>query len=249
MNRNYEALQQVGKGQELSPPPLQEQDSVARPTNIERNGWVLEGLEKEEVTKLVQRVFLQPGPEVSRAVVFSSSENGAGCSWITARVAKVLSALVPGSVCVVDANLRSPDLQKQFGAANHRGLADALQHPGPIRDFTQQLGVNLWLMSADSGKSNGHTTLIPDRICARMAELRKEFDYVVIDSPPLNLYGDATVVARGCDGVVLILKANVSRRETVRKVLQDLSAANVRVLGTVLNQRTFPLPQAIYSKL
>jgi Mrp family chromosome partitioning ATPase len=46
-----------------------------------------------------------------------------------------------------------------------------------------------------------------------------------------------------------MLKANSSRREIARKAVQDLQAANVRVLGAVLNQRTFPIPEALYKKL
>jgi len=49
--------------------------------------------------------------------------------------------------------------------------------------------------------------------------------------------------------VVLVLKANSSRREAARKAVQDLQNAGARILGAILNQRTFPIPQAIYTKL
>jgi len=137
----------------------------------------------------------------------------------------------------------------QFGVEYHRGLTDAVKQSGRVRDFTRPVGANLWLMTSGSNESNGQTVLASDQMSARMIELRTEFDYVMIDSPALNLYSDAIALARACDGLVVILKANFSRRETVRKALRDLSAANVRVLGAVLNQRTFPLPEAIYSRL
>ena len=249
MSRNYELLQQAGKERELFQPDLEVRDSTTETFSIERNDLGLEGLEREEVTKLVQRVFLLPGRDVSRVVMFSSAEKGVGCTWVTANAAMVLASLVPGSVCVIDANLRSPDLHTQFGFGNNLGLAGAVRQAGPVRDFTQRLGANLWLMSSGSDDSSSQTILSSDRMSARIAELRNEFDYVLVDSPALNLYSDAVVLARHCDGLVLVLKANSSRRETVQKALKDLSAANVRVLGAVLNQRTFPLPEAIYKRL
>jgi Mrp family chromosome partitioning ATPase len=51
------------------------------------------------------------------------------------------------------------------------------------------------------------------------------------------------------DGLVLVLKANSTRRDSTREITQQLQAANIRMLGAVLNQRTFPIPEGIYSKL
>ncbi len=82
-----------------------------------------------------------------------------------------------------------------------------------------------------------------------MAELRSHFDYVLVDAPPLSASNDAIALGAASDGVVIVLKAHASRRETARKAVEDLKAANVRVLGAVLNQRTFPVPDGLYSKL
>jgi Mrp family chromosome partitioning ATPase len=65
----------------------------------------------------------------------------------------------------------------------------------------------------------------------------------------LNAFNDAIVLGGQTDGVVLMLKANSSRRESARKAVQELHAANVRTLGAVLNQRTFPIPERLYKRL
>jgi Mrp family chromosome partitioning ATPase len=107
----------------------------------------MEDGQRDEIFKLVQRVFLMPGDK-SRVVVVSGMESGNGCSWICARMAEVLAAQTSGSVCVVDANLRSPGLHREFGVANHYGLTDALQGTDPIRRFVTSLSrPNLWLLS------------------------------------------------------------------------------------------------------
>src|SRR5207245_2543205 len=104
-------------------------------------------LTREETIKFIQRVFLKPGSDAPQTVVFSGVEHGNGGSWICARAAETLAAQVKGSVCVVDANLRAPTLHQYFGRDNLTGLADAILHPGPVRNYIQQLqGGNLWLV-------------------------------------------------------------------------------------------------------
>jgi Mrp family chromosome partitioning ATPase len=83
----------------------------------------------------------------------------------------------------------------------------------------------------------------------RLLELGETFDYVLIDAAALNACNDAVVLGGLSDGVVLTLKANSSRRETARKAVQQLQTANVRTLGAVLNERTFPIPEALYKRL
>ena len=202
---------------------------------------------KQEIVKLVQRLFLSP--QGARRVVFSGSESGCGCSWMLARVAEELASQGRGTVCLVDCNLRSPGLHQQFGMQNHHGLSDALMGPGPIREYVNRLSHNLWLVSCGGSPESGTSMLGSERMRARMSELRMTFDYVLIDAAPLSSCNDAIVLGALNDGVVLTLKANASRRETARNALHELQTANVRVLGAVLNQRTFPIPESLYKKL
>jgi Mrp family chromosome partitioning ATPase len=202
---------------------------------------------RDEISKLVQKLFL--GAQAPRRVVFAGTEPGSGSSWTCARVAEALAQQGRGSVCVVDCNLRTPGLHQQFGSENHHGLSDALAGFGPIREFAHRWSRNLWLLSCGSSAEAGLAMLGSERMRSRLAELRSAFDYVLIDAPALNSCNDAILLGGLSDGVVLLLKANSSRRETARKAVQDLHGANVRVLGAVLNQRTFPIPEALYKKL
>jgi capsular exopolysaccharide synthesis family protein len=202
---------------------------------------------RDEISKLVQNLFL--GPQGARRVVFSGTESGSGCSFTCAHAAEALAPQGPGKVCVVDCNLRSPGLHEQFGVENHHGLSDALSGTGPIREYLHRMSKNLWLLSCGSAPESAHTMLGSDRMRSRMAELRATFEYVLIDAAPLNASNDAVILGGLSDGVVIMLKANSSRRETARKAVQELQAANVRTLGAVLNQRTFPIPETLYKRL
>lgn len=89
----------------------------------------------------------------------------------------------------------------------------------------------------------------PDLVRSRIAELREHFGYVLICAPPVNLSPDAILFGQFADGVVLVVKANSTRRATAVKVKESFEASNVRLLGAVLNDRTFPIPEALYRRL
>jgi protein-tyrosine kinase len=258
MSRNFELMQNLGRERDMFEAPLETNPSIGEPVMTASTGPVelqplqlkMDDPQRDEMFKLVQRVFLMPGDGKGRLVVVSGMEAGNGCSWICARMAEVLASQVSGSVCVVDANLRSPGLHREFGVSNHYGLTDALQVAQPIRKFVTSLSrPNLWLLSCGAEVEAMQSMLGSDKMRALLPELQREFDYVLIDAPPMEAGDDSIVLGRAAEGVVLVLKAHSSRRETARKAVRDLEHANVRVLGAVLNRRTFPVPESIYRKL
>lgn len=259
MSRNFELMQNLGKEREMfeaaAPAPAMVAEEAAAkfataPVELQPLQLKMEDAQRDEMFKLVQRVFLMPGAARGRAVVVAGLESGNGASWISARMAEVLASQVSGSVCVVDANLRAPGLHKEFGVPNHYGLTDALQVSDPIRRFVTSLSrPNLWLLSCGAELDGMHNMLGSDRMRAILPELQREFDYVLIDAPPLETSDDSLMLGRCAEGIVLVLRAHCSRRETARKAVRDLEHASVRVLGAVLNRRTFPVPEAIYRKL
>jgi capsular exopolysaccharide synthesis family protein len=205
---------------------------------------------QEECLRLVRRIFLGQSPDTGRVIVFASVDRGDGCSRICAESAHTLAANVAGSVCLVEGNFRTSSLANFFGVSNHRGLADCLVGNGSIRSFTVQLQlVNLWLLSAGALMPESPSLLNSDSLKVRLQELRKEFDYILIDAPALNLYSDAVTLGRNADGVVVVLQAESTRRESALKGLASLRDANVEVLGAVLNRRTFPIPEFVYRRL
>lgn len=224
--------------------------SRAVPTNGRRAGLDLEAMAHGEAIKLVQRVFLLPGADAPRMVLFCGVGRGDGSSWVCLRASETLASQVKASVCVVDANLHAPFVHEYFRSNRSKGLAEAVLGSGPIRNYAHLLnGSNLWVITCGSRTADPHTLLTSDRLQPRLAELRAVFDYVLIDAPPVNLYADATLLGRLADGVVLVVQANSTRREAVRKAKECLESAKLRVLGAVLNKRTFPIPESWYRKL
>lgn len=246
MSRNFELLRRAEKEQELLGSPL----AVTPVSPDGRRPQPKNGvLAREEEVKLVQRLFLS-SPEAPRAVVFCGVEPGYGPAQICARVSEVLAAQVAGSVCAVDANFHVPHLHELFGVESRQGLADAVLDASPVENFVQQTGrSNLWLMPCGSQALDPRALLRPDRLQSCLADLRAQFDYILISTAPAHLSGDAIAIGQFSDGVVLVLEANSSRRDVAQTAKLGLEATSVKLLGAVLNNRTFPIPEAIYRKL
>jgi Mrp family chromosome partitioning ATPase len=244
MSKNFKVMQQ------LAYDPTQhaevEIDSPG-PAHRERHS---SGLWADEALRLAQQVFLLPAQPPPRVVVLAGIDHGNGCSRICAALAETLARNAPGPVCLVEANFRSPSLAQLFGTTNQRGLADALTWEGAIQSFAKPVGVdNLWLLSCGKLSFDSPVLLSSEAIKTRLAELRSKFHFVIIDAPPLTRYAEGIALGQLADGLVLVLEAEATRRETAQEVVANLRSSQVPILGAVLNKRTFPIPQKIYNKL
>jgi Mrp family chromosome partitioning ATPase len=240
-----------------SPSPWLESIKSAA-TRWERKEWGrskhdsadLEAITREEEIKLVQRVFPGTALDSPRIALFASLQDEVGCAPTCARVAELLATRAEGPVCVVDANFRKPSLHEYFGVENSKGLAEATVESGPLQNFAQQLPApDLWLIPSGAAASELRFPAMADGLRVRMQELRDTFTYVVVHSGPLRMETSAMLLSRWTDGVVLVVEANATRKDTARRVKQMLDAAKVNLLGIVLNNRTFPIPEAIYRRL
>lgn len=206
-------------------------------------GWNMESFASEQIRGLVRNVYLtrsKPSPQV----VFAAVDPTSHLTGLCRRIGQSLSEQVRGSICLLD-------LQDQGTAVEEDRFSISSDHKrfGRLRDLSLQLSCRLWYMPAEvfrGGQSDGFS---PPWLRSRLAELRMEFDYVVIQAPAAGASNKAAMIARLCDGLVLILEANSTRRASALKVKEMLEAADVRLLGTVLSERIFPIPQAIYKRV
>jgi protein-tyrosine kinase len=258
MSRNFELMQLAGRAAEFisahrarTPDPEVEEQKADVEGVVHRNtaGLDLDELTREGFLRLVQRVFLLQTEDAARMVVFAGIDHGNGCNRLCVHTTETLASNVTGSICLVDANRRSSALPGLFGTTNHYGLTDSLVQSGPIRSFVKPLRSSRLCLLSCGSLAGSPRFLNSDRLKERFTELRKEFDYVLINAPPLIRCADAITLGKMTDGLVLILEANSTRREVALSVLESLRAARIRILGAVLNNRTYPIPESLYHLL
>jgi receptor protein-tyrosine kinase len=246
MSKHFELMQQLEKERSVGEERYSTQSPSAGVRSTAAEGqWAT-----DEALRLVQQVFLLQAQEPPRVVVFAGIDHGNGCSQMAASVAETLARNSSKSVCLVEGNFRSPALPQMFRTTNHHGLTDSLLQTGPIQSFTKEIDAEkLWLLSSGTLASDSANLLASARLGERFTELRETFDFVIVDAPPLTKYSDAIVLGQQADGLVVVLEANATRRESASVAIANVRSANVPILAAVLNKRTFPIPQKLYNLL
>ncbi len=207
--------------------------------------WSTERFAEEQIRSLVRQVFLPGWARPARQVVFCAVDQG-NVGEICLRVAQVLAAQIPGSVALVDGpsssepgHEESPPVTAELHSA---GFA-------PLRHSAQRIAGHLWRVSRGTFVGENEAGLSTEWLPGRLRELKLEFDYTVLHGPPAAFSSDAALLGHLSDGVVLVLEANVTRRAAAQRTVQMLQASRARLLGAVLDQREFPIPEGIYRRL
>jgi Mrp family chromosome partitioning ATPase len=269
MSRNFELLQQMehklraGNGNNggngarpqlemvAAPPVPPRPRTLAADMPIAaalRPGVGLPQRRREELARLAQRLFLMPGARCS-AVAFCGVEDAGGSSWVSAGAADALAQQTNRHVCVLDANVRIPLVHAQFGLGNQAGFTTRLQHPGPLRQLGTRVAENLWVIPAGPPAEDWPTPFSAEALQAYISELRHDFEFVLVNVAPVVSHNDALLIGQAVDGVVLVLEADMTRRELAQHAKNALTQAGVSVLGAVLNNREFPIPDRLYARL
>lgn len=204
--------------------------------------------ERREMIKLITAVFRANDPTSPRVVAITGIDDTVSSARIAACAGKLLAEQANQSVCVIDADVHNGKLHHHFGLASRVGLTESLHRDDSIRDYSMHVSGGLWVLCAGLISSgNGLATL--ERMRKRVAELRREFDYCLLVVPPIATCGDALMLRPMVDGVLLVVEADVTRRDAAAAAKQTLARAGMPILGAILNERKFPIPQWLYSHL
>jgi Mrp family chromosome partitioning ATPase len=215
-------------------------------TEQRRAPWDPNRFAEQQIRWLVRQVFFPQERDAPRQVVFSPVQNN-DIGAICLQVGQILSDQVSGSTCVVEADAHARDLQSVL-INNGRQPGVGQKTFPPLRNSSQKISEQLWRVPLKTFLGDQQNDLSSPWLRERLAELRLEFDYTVIQAPAAR-YSEAALLGQLSDGMILVLQANSTRRAAAKKVKQMLLATNVRLLGAVLSERTFPIPQKLYRKL
>ena len=221
--------------------------SAEEPSPAKAAAWSLASFAGEQMRGLVQRVFLTGRDKRVRQVVFAPVDQETDVASLCMLVGEVLSRQDSGTTCVVEA-LPCPSAE-HVSEDNDIAPPYSQKRFGVLRDASQQLSSRLWFMARNVLLDGNDGKFSALWLRSRLAELRLEFDYTVLQGPAAGMHSEAALLGSLCDGVVLVLRANSTRRVAAQRVKEMLHTANARVLGTVLSERTFPIPESIYKRL
>lgn len=179
--------------------------------------------------------FALTGENKSKVVVVTSSLQGEGKSMTAVNLA-ISYAMTDCKVLIVDCDMRRPKLARLLHMGNKVGMSNLLMDPS-LLDLaimhTETAGLDVIL--SGNIPPNPSELLGSQRMQTLLEELKRRYDYIFIDSPPVNMVTDAVVLAPISDGVLFLVRANQSERGAVTRALDQLEYAKAKVLGFVLN--------------
>jgi Mrp family chromosome partitioning ATPase len=241
MSRNFELLQRMdqptGALSDLFVPAAAREHEEAVSRNSDGHA--------PEIVRLVHSLFLSGGTGAPHRVLFCGFDAGDASGRVCVDVAEALARELAASVCIVDVKLAAPSLHHYFTLDEI-----ARTHGNGAGEFrARQLSNNLWFVAPEELQMNGDSAAGAEPVRSRLREIGKQFEYVLIAAEPIGQGTNVAVLGSVTDGVVLVLEANKTRRAAALSAKEALEAAGVRLLGTVLNNRTFPIPEKLYRRL
>ncbi len=193
---------------------------------------------------------LQKGKSV-KTIVITSSVHSEGKTVTALNLAvSMAQAINKPKILLIDADLRRGRLAKYLGVQQTVGLTDLLRSQVKLEDALFKIDVeNLTFIASGSVPQNPVELLASENMKILLADLKSKFDYILIDTPPLISVTDPGILGSQADGVLLVVQAGRTQRGIVRHATELLHQAQARILGYVLTNIEYHLPEYIYRYL
>ena len=188
----------------------------------------------EEFRTLRSRLYHAREKMPLKKVLVTSALPKEGKSFTAANLAQVLVRQHGRRVLLIDADLRGPRLHMMLGTTSSPGLVDYLQ--GDCDEFSiMQRGPmeNLFFIPSGQETSNPAEMVSNGRLKTLLQRVEALFDWIIIDSPPAVPVSDAGVLAKACDGVLLVVRSNTTPVDMARRARQEFPEDSL--VGIVLN--------------
>ena len=180
-------------------------------------------------------------------LAITAARGDVGTSTFAAALAKKLSELEGQRVLLMDGDLVQATLTNAFSTSPEPGWQVRLQDERPAAPPVG--GAGLALLPVDRLESQTAPQLLdPADLVERLRQFGAGYSYIIVDLPPGGPLAVDTFAA-GCDGTHLVADAGRTRSASLGALRSELNHSGVRVIGTVLNRREFPVPDWLYRKL
>ena len=229
------------------PRPVRAPEPVGEPECLQEAPPLidLDAGDRQQIAGLVERVFMPLSGPAPRMVAFAGVDAAGPSVWVAAAAAEMLARRKPARVVAIEMDMANPSLHECFGISPAPGVMHSVTSDLPIADAARHLRGNLWVIPA--GETGG-TTELPAGSRARLLRLATTFDHVVVHLGSLAEWCGGGLPA-AADGIVLVIAAETTRRQAGRIAAERLRASGAPLLGAVLTNRRYVIPDAIYRRL
>ena len=172
-----------------------------------------------------------------KTILMTSSQQNEGKSTSISNLASTFASLENKKVLIIDCDLRNPSVHKMFNVSNISGLTDVLTGQKDIEKCIEKTKVkNLDILKAGKIPPNPSEILQSKKMRNFMEVIKEYYDYIFIDSPPVGIVADASILAQYADGTILLVAANEADIEATKIAKERLEGVNANILGAILNK-------------
>jgi capsular exopolysaccharide synthesis family protein len=172
--------------------------------------------------------------EPPRVIMISSAMPSEGKSTLAINLAAAL-AEAGHRVAVIEADLRRPKVTRYLGLVGGAGLTNVLSGSANVEEVLQAAGDNYDVLAAGPTPPNPGELLSSHHMFDLLEKFRSQYDYVLVDAPPLLPVADAVAMSVYVDGTLLSVKYGATRDEQLKQAALSLDRVNAKLLGVVLN--------------
>jgi capsular exopolysaccharide synthesis family protein len=201
-----------------------------------------------EEYRTLRTSLLAQNPDERFCYMVTSANPKEGKTVTCTNLALVMAERTDMTTVIVDCDLRKRTVAELLGASQTPGVAELLIGEANVDDIVQPTCYpNLFLIPAGDAKFDRVGEITTSRDLEEMVgELRKQYDYVIFDAPPINGLSDAGMLGRVVGEALVVVQMNKTRKESVEKAVRLLHAAHCKVAGMVLTHRKYHIPSYIY---
>jgi capsular exopolysaccharide synthesis family protein len=194
------------------------------------------GLGAEKFRVLAARLNNLRSGTALKVLQVTSSIIGEGKTLVSANLALTLAKRSSQSVLLLEGDLRKPALSGIFGLSKSPGLNEWWNGEDPIRKFLLRAGETSLYLLPSTPVQHPASVLQSERLANAIAECSKQFDWVIIDTPPLLPMADSNLWARLVDGTLLVVRKGVATRAALKQAMETMDSP--KLVGVVLNDAT-----------
>lgn len=169
-----------------------------------------------------------------QTLVVTSANPGEGKTTVAGNLALAL-AQGESKVLLVDCDMRRPSVHKRFRISNTYGISDLLVGNKKMESVAHKYNDNLTIVLSGKIPPNPAEMLGSKAMTAFLEEMKKHFDYIVLDTPPLQAVADAQILSTKVDGSLIVVRAGVTKKDAVHNAVSIINKVNGNIIGTVLN--------------
>ena len=171
-----------------------------------------------------------------KSVLITSSGPGEGKTTTASNLAVVMAQGGKKTI-LIDCDQRKPTIHKMFKISNSIGLSNMLVGESEMEIGIEKTEVpNLYVLSSGIKPPNPAELLGSEKMKNFVEELKKTYDFIILDTPPIIMVTDAQILAQYTDGCLLVISSREAERDSVIKAQGLLEKVNAKILGVVLNK-------------